>query len=162
MVKALARLNMPHVHALIVGDGPEQENLVSLASRLGVADQVHFRGFVSADEKYQLLANADIFVLPSLHEAFGIVYVEGMHAGLPVIAAYGGGQEDYLEDGKTGYLINQCDDEGLAGNLRTLCENATLRREMGAYNAEKAKSLTMVHTAERYEHIMEKLVGQKS
>jgi len=161
MIKALARLNMTNVHALIVGDGPEQDNLASLARQIGIADRVHFRGFVSPEEKYQLLANADIFVLPSLHEAFGIVYVEGMNAGLPVIAARPGGHEDYLEDGKTGYLLDQRDDAGLAENLRILCENATLRLEMGAYNAEKAKSLTMAHTAEKYERIIKELTGKK-
>ena len=100
-------------------------------------------------------------MLPSLHEGFGIVYVEGMHAGLPVIATRGGGQEDFLEEGKTGYFIQQRDVATLAERLRALCTNADLRRQMGAYNAEKAKSLTMAHTARHYERIMLELLNDR-
>lgn len=159
MVETLANLGRPDVHALIIGDGPERDNLAALAASRGIADQVHFRGFVSIDEKQQLLNNADIFCLPSLHEGFGIVYVEGMQAGLPVLAATGGGQEDYLEHGKTGFLIQPRDVQALTGHLKTLCEDAELRREMGAYNKAKGGGLTMRRAANQYEDLMNELLA---
>ena len=158
VLAAMARCGMDHVHALLVGDGPEADNLKRQAVELGLADRVHFPGFVSAAVKSQLLANADIFVLPSLHEGFGIVYVEGMSAGLPVIAGRQGGQVDYLEDGKTGYLIETGDADTLAERLKILCTDPGLRRQMGAYNAEKARHLTMTRTAEHYERVMRKVM----
>jgi glycosyltransferase involved in cell wall biosynthesis len=70
---------------LIVGDGPERENLQALATRLGVGEQVQLRGFVAEEAKFQLPSNCDILALPSLHERFGLVYLEAMSCGLPVI-----------------------------------------------------------------------------
>ena len=75
------------MHLLVIGDGPEQPSLEAQARELGRRrSQVQFRGFVPDETKYQLLAAADVFALPSLHEAFGLVYLEAMHCGLPVIA----------------------------------------------------------------------------
>ena len=88
---------------------------------------MQFRGFVPDETKFQLLAAADIFALPSLHEAFGLVYLEAMHCGLPVIAARPGGQEDYLDDGRTGFLVPPDDPTPCCGRCERLVGDRALR-----------------------------------
>lgn len=159
LLAALAGLERTDVHLLVIGDGPEQPNLAAQAERLGLARRVQFRGFVPEQTKYQLLAAADIFALPSLHEAFGLVYLEAMHCGLPVISARPGGQEDYLEDGRTGFLVAPEDVSGLQRALHTLVSDPALRQRMSAHNREVAARFSVAATAARYERLFERLVG---
>jgi glycosyltransferase involved in cell wall biosynthesis len=159
LVEAVAALGRPDVHLLVVGDGPEQGALEALARERGLAGRVQFRGFVPQAEKYQLLANADLFALPSLHEAFGLVYLEAMHCGLPVVAAKPGGQEDYLEEGVTGFLLPPDDREGLTRALRRLVEDPALRARMGAVNRERARGFTATAAARRDAALFERLRG---
>jgi glycosyltransferase involved in cell wall biosynthesis len=151
LISALHRLGRDDVHLLVVGDGPEQGGLAEQARALGIDRRVHFRGFVPEELKHQLLAASDIFALPSLHEAFGIVYLEAMHCGLPVIAARPGGHEDYITDGRTGFLVPKEDGEALRHALERLVAEPELRRTMGAYNREAAQRLSIGATAARYE-----------
>ncbi len=161
LIEALADLGRADMRLLVVGDGPEQKPLEALARERGLTGQVEFRGFVPEQVKYQLLANADIFALPSLHEAFGLVYLEAMHCGLPVIAAMPGGQEDYLEEGVTGFLMAPDDRAGLTQALARLGEDPALRKRMGAHNLERAKGFSAAHAADRYVAAFERLLSAR-
>jgi len=125
--RALA-LQGERMHLIVLGDGPLLEPLQSLAADLGLSGRVHFRGFVPEEEKFQILSHADIFALASQHEGFGLVYLEAMHCGLPVIATTTGGQKDFLVDEQTGVLVNVGDVDAVAEALSRLAENAHLRR----------------------------------
>ncbi|MCB1883662.1 MAG: glycosyltransferase family 4 protein [Geminicoccaceae bacterium] len=153
LLRALASVGNSAVELLVVGDGPEREPLEALARTLGLSGRVHFKGYVEEDDKHRLLQAADVFVLPSLHEAFGLVYLEGMHAGLPVVATKPGGQEDYLIDGETGYLVANDDVLALATAIRQLTGDRDLRRRMGARAKEVAQRFTVASAAARYEAI---------
>jgi len=80
----------------IVGDGPKREELETATRRLGIADRVTFRGRLDRKEVRTALWNAHTFVLPSHHETFGVVLLEAMATGLPVIATASGGPEDIV------------------------------------------------------------------
>jgi glycosyltransferase involved in cell wall biosynthesis len=114
---------------------------------------VQFRGFVPECAKFQLLAAADLFALPSLHEAFGLVYLEAMHCGLPVIAARPGGHED----GRTGFLVPPDDLDGLASALARLVEDPALRARISAHNLTVAHRFTVRTTAARYESLFARI-----
>ena len=157
LLTALHRLGRPEVQLLVVGEGPERPNLEAQARELGIADRVQFRGFVAEETKYQLLAAADLFVLPSLHEAFGIVYLEAMHCGLPVVATVPGGHEDFLSDGRTGYLVPRDDTEALRQALERLAGNRELRRAMSAHNKAVAQRFSTAATAAAYERLFHRL-----
>jgi len=159
LLDAMAQVRHPKLHLLIVGDGPEKANLAAQAQQLGMADRVHLKGFVSEVDKLRLLQAADIFTLPSLHEAFGIVYIEGMLAGLPVIAAKPGGQEDFLSDGVTGYLVDREDTAALRDAIQRLADDPQKRRAMGQAARDQAQTFTPARTAARYEALFERLVG---
>jgi len=93
IISALPTLDK-HIEALIIGSGPEEKNLQELAKSLKVTKRVHFLGQVSEEKKFQYLNVADLFVLSSEHEGFGIVLLEAMQVGLPIVATGEGGWED--------------------------------------------------------------------
>jgi glycosyltransferase involved in cell wall biosynthesis len=105
---------------LIVGDGPCREQLTALARTTGVGDRFRFVGH--SDEVPALLADADVFVLPSESEAFPNAILEAMAAGLPVVAASVGGIPELVADGVNGRLVPPGNAEALAGALIELLE----------------------------------------
>src|SRR2546425_1655402 len=133
LVKALPFLrSRESIRLTIVGeDWGGVAMLQSLARALGVERQIAFRGALPRDEVIQAYASADIFVLPSLFEPFGIVLLEAMAAGLPVVASAVGGIVDVVEDGKTGLLVPPRNPEALADALERLLSNPTMLDEMG-------------------------------
>ena len=86
---ALLRDRHPQLRYVIVGDGPERERLRELATSLGVADRVEFRGQLPNDEAIAVALGASLFVMPSVDEAFGVAYVEAMAGGVPAIGCRG-------------------------------------------------------------------------
>ena len=157
LIAALQRLGRDDVHLLVIGDGPEHANLAAQAQQVGLGRRVQFRGFVAEELKFQLLAASDIFALPSLHEAFGLVYLEAMHCGLPVIAARPGGHEDYLSDGMTGFLVPQDDGDALLRALERLSSDPKLRLAMRTHNRTVAQRFSVVATAGEYEDLFTRI-----
>ena len=105
---------IPDIHYLIVGDGPEKENLMKITNKLDIVDAVTFRGKISADDKELvcLYSLSKIFVMPTFSEeddfeGFGIVYLEANACCIPVIASKTGGIEDAVIDGETGILVEE-------------------------------------------------------
>jgi glycosyltransferase involved in cell wall biosynthesis len=116
------------VRLVLAGDGPLRAAVRSEAARLGVLDRVELRGALPRAEVPRLLAEADVFALPSRNEAFGIVALEARAAGLPVVAMRHGGTAELIEHGREGLLAE--DDDALAAHLGTLVVDAALRRRM--------------------------------
>lgn len=109
-IQAIAKLvpEYPDIQLTICGEGPERESLERLVSSLGIEKHIKLTGHISRQELAGILLSSDIFVLPSSFETFGLVYVEAMAAGLPVIATKCGGPEDFINT-ENGLLI-PCDD----------------------------------------------------
>jgi glycosyltransferase involved in cell wall biosynthesis len=139
LIRSLALVKNSKVCALIIGEGPERENLQNLAKSLGVEERVKFLGAVSESEKFQYLAVADIFVLSSIHEGFGMVLQESMQVGLPIIATNNGGQVDFVKDGENGFLIEFGDVAALVKNIEKLCGDEGLRKTFSDKNREDFK-----------------------
>jgi glycogen(starch) synthase len=102
-------------------------------------DRIHFTGWLSPRDVYRWYAAADILVVPSRYEPFGMVVLEGMLHGLPVIAAEVGGPADILDHGHTGLLFPPRDVTALAAAMRRLVENAEERRRMGRAAAREVR-----------------------
>lgn len=100
----------------IVGDGPERSRLTELAVALGVAERVRFTGVLTGRELAAELAAADLSVLPSRSEGFGVAVIEAMATGLPVVATRSGGPETII-DAETGVLVATDDPAALAAGL---------------------------------------------
>lgn len=100
----------------IAGDGPERAALERLSAQLGLARKVRFLGVVPHDRIFEVLREADVFLLPSYREAFGVAYVEAMASGLLAIGVRGEGPEAFVRHGDTGLLAAPRD----AGDLGRL------------------------------------------
>lgn len=131
--KTVAEQN-PRAVLHILGDGEERKNLDELTRQLNLTDRVKFAGWVSAEEGSRRLRTSDVFVLPSLHEVGGIVLLEAMAVGLPVIATQWGGPAIHVTD-KTGIRVPPDSKEGfvngLAQAMLKLAAAPELRQQMG-------------------------------
>jgi glycosyltransferase involved in cell wall biosynthesis len=122
----------PSTRILIVGEGPLRQTLESQAKHLNITDSVTFAGYQS--DMVSVYKAMDVFVLPSRHEGFGLVSIEAMSMGVPVVATKVVGTVDVIQDGTTGLLIPFGDPIALTsavsrlfsepGLQRNLCENA--------------------------------------
>lgn len=157
---AAVRDRHPDVRYVIAGDGPEAANLRRLAAESGVADRVEFVGMLSHAQTLERMAAADIFSLPSWNEAFGVVYIEAMAQGRPVIACRGEGIEDVVAHGETGWLVEPRNVDSLAAAFDELLSRPDAARAMG----ERARDLVLrEHTwgrvAERIRDVYEDVVA---
>lgn len=107
---------------IIFGDGPEKKKLSKLARGLSIENVVNFYGKYRKEDLPELYKNANAFVLASRGETFGVVYIEAMSLGLPVIATKCGGPEDYIDD-TNGYLVDVDSVEQLSKALSKMIEN---------------------------------------
>lgn len=109
IISALSELKKNGMSAVlnIVGAGDEEQKCQDLASNLGIADSVFFHGWQNSNEDIKKFYDrADIFVMPSLRETFGTVYIEALSQGLPVIYTREQGIDGYFEQGSVGYACN--------------------------------------------------------
>ena len=154
LIKSLAKLNNNKIHVLIAGDGPEKQNLITLAKELNVLNQVHFLGFISEEKKFQYLDNSDIYVLSSVHEGFGIVLQEAMQVGLPIVATDNGGQVDFVKGGINGFLIKFGDENGMKKSIEKLINDKTLQSKMSRENKKKVKEFGLGKIAKSYLEVL--------
>ncbi|MDG7036714.1 MAG: glycosyltransferase family 4 protein [Nitrososphaerota archaeon] len=128
-VSAIGARSRPHI--IILGEGPYRGELERLSISLGIADRVRFIGYVDNRDIDPYYAAADAFVLPSLEESFGIVMLEAMFHGVPVIASNAWGPRDIIRDGLNGLLFERGDSAGLAMALMKLISDRNLASEIG-------------------------------
>ncbi|MEM3062967.1 MAG: glycosyltransferase family 4 protein, partial [Nitrososphaerota archaeon] len=148
--KVLRIFTKENFKLVIVGEGPEKAYLKKLAEKLRITNLVVFTGF-QPNEKVQLYYDAaDIFVLPSREESFGIVLLEAMAHKLPLIGADNGGIKDIIRPGMNGLLFKTGDVNSLISALIYLIKNEEERINMGnkgahlvwlEYNSEKIYSI---------------------
>ena len=119
LLRAFAAARLSAAELRVAGSGPDAERLASLSRTLGVRESVTWLGALSRDDVRAEMQACDCFVLPSHKESFGVVYVEAMACGRPVIAARSGGPEDFVTP-ETGLLVDVGDEDGLTEALRTV------------------------------------------
>ena len=114
----------------MVGDGPESDAAQRLARAIGVADDVQFLGV--QEQVVPLLSVADVFILPSVQESFGLAALEAMACEVPVVASRVGGLPEVIEDGVNGFLHAPDDLDGMAASAVRLVTDESFRREMAS------------------------------
>jgi glycosyltransferase involved in cell wall biosynthesis len=120
-----------NVRATFAGFGPLRALLEQQVSNANIVDRVTFTGALPHRELLRTIALADIVVVPSLFEGFGMAAAEGMALGRPVIAARTGGLADIISDGKTGLLVKAGDAVELVGAIKRLAADPDLRGRIG-------------------------------
>ena len=146
LIRAVAEL--PDVQLLIVGNGPLRNQLQALSHSLGLDKRVHFLGY--REDIPELLALADVFVMSSKWEGFGLAAVEAMAAGTPVIASDVPGLDEVVEHGKSGLLFPPQDTSGLAKNIRLLINDENERQKMVEGGKKRAHSFRIERTVLEY------------
>jgi glycosyltransferase involved in cell wall biosynthesis len=146
LIKAIPLVLAEHPRARFIIAGPWQDQdlrdeVMASVKELGLEQNVQFPGPVYGQAKTELLSRGDIFVLPSDYEAFAIVNLEAMRAGLPVITTAVGAMPDVILDGRSGFLISPKRADLLAEKLNLLVENAALRKAMGAEGRRQFEKL---------------------
>lgn len=120
---------VPGVRLVVAGRGPYEEYLQQLAARLAVSERVDFVGYVDDRRRNRLLEQGWVAAFPSLYEPFGIVALEAMAAGVPVVVSDTGGLSDIVEHGVDGYKVSPGNEELLAYYLSELLVNHLLADE---------------------------------
>ena len=131
LLRCFKRLHQryPKLSLKIAGDGPLREELEKLCKELGLIDHVFFLGY--QNNMAEFLANIDLFVLSSHYEGFGLVLVEAMAAGLPVVATDVGGVREVVMDGKTGILVPSGQEDELAMGIEYIIDHPNLAYDYG-------------------------------
>ena len=129
------------VRFTIVGSGFMKKKLEYLAGVLGIKDYINFTGFIPSDKIDQLYQSADIFVAPSVYEPFGLVILEAMSFGIPVITTKDTGASEQFIDGTDLLLINDHSSTELASKILLLLEDENLRKKLSSNAAEKLNTV---------------------
>lgn len=149
---------------LVVGgdrkDNERKSELRALAAELGIEAKVTFRDAVAHDELPLYYNAASICAVPSYYESFGLVAIEAMACGVPVVASRVGGLKETVQDGRTGYLVPWHCPEPFAERLDLLLRNEPLRRSLGREARAAAERFRWSDVAARVEDIYHELVSQ--
>lgn len=138
----------PAVRLVLIGDGDEREHLEDLARELRIAKRVEFVGKIPFDDVPCYLRAADLFCFASTSETQGLVTMEAMCAGLPVVAVDATGTRDVVDDDKEG-LLTEDDSQALAQGICTVLENQDLAQRLKQATLEKARSFAIEIQAQR-------------
>ena len=138
---------------IIIGNGKGKEGLKVLANNLNLNDCIQFTGQIDNEKVLEYMAQADIFVLPSLSEGFPIVILEAMASKLPIVATNVRGLPDIVEDGVNGFLVEPRNPDQLAEKIIFLLNDDKLRLKMSRANLEKAKKYDWSCVVEQLEEV---------
>jgi 1,2-diacylglycerol 3-alpha-glucosyltransferase len=146
-----------NAHLLIVGGGPEEDQLRQLADQTGISERVHFTGMLPYSELPRYLSMCDAFVTASVTEVHPLSVIEAMATGLPVLGIHSVGVGDTVEDGVTGLLSSQ-DQAAFAAHLTRLCMDSNLRRSLGTAAQKVSEEYAIEHTTQvmlnRYKRLL--------
>lgn len=131
--------DIPNLTYLVVGDGDDRARLEEKARSLGIGDHVVFSGYVSETEKADYYRLANVFVMPSRGEGFGIVFLEAIACGLPVIASTADASMEVIRGGRLGSAVDPSDRTAIAAAIRSLilCPPAIDRSALLEYSYER-------------------------
>ena len=135
---AIVHKEIPESQLVLVGDGPLRERYETLSNSLGLNGAVSFTGYIDPDDVPDYYRGADVFALSSDHESFGMVLLEALACGTPVVAP----EIDYIpqivEDGQCGLLYCKGDENDLADSLRRILKAPKLATKLGSYGQKRA------------------------
>lgn len=155
LLEAFARLSraVPGARLHIVGGDPRHHAFERRARERGLAGSVVFHGWQPNDRVRAMMAGATVFVMPSLTEAFGLVYLEAMWANTPVIASAVGGTQQAFRDGDDALLVPPGDVDALAAALERVSRDAGLRERLVAGGRAAVGRFTIEATVTRTEEV---------
>lgn len=141
----------PNTIFVLAGSGDMQHRVIEQAATLGIADKIFFPGFLRGNDQYEAYKNADLFVMPSVSEPFGIAALEAMRAGVPVLLSK---QSGISEVAPTAHLVDFWDTEKMAQYIGELLDNSLLRKHLVERGHIESAGLTWDRAAVRIQEIV--------
>ena len=142
------------VDLLIIGWGPEEQELKKLVNNLGITDNVRFIDYVETSEFPKYYSSSEFFVSATLHEGFGVVFAEAMACGLPIVSTNVGAVPEVV--GEAGILVEPKNPEQLAEAMLKLLNDSKLREELSKKALERASRFSIEKRTEDLEKIYER------
>jgi glycosyltransferase involved in cell wall biosynthesis len=149
----------PQTEFLIVGDNQNLGAMKSLCLETGVDRHFQFLGWQSHDQIQNHYRQASVFVMPSLIEAFGVVFLEAMASGVPVVGGDVGGTRELIQNGVNGFLVKPRDHRELSEKIVTLLENEGIRHRLIANGRETAKRYSVESMLEKTYRLYQRLLS---
>ncbi|MBC7086103.1 MAG: glycosyltransferase family 4 protein [Methanomethylovorans sp.] len=146
----------PYTKLIIIGDGQERGSLEKLTYDLDLRTHVSFLGKVSNDEIPKYMKGSDVLVLPSLSESFGIVNIEAMASGVPIVSTNVGGLSYIIKDGVNGFLVNPKDPGSIAEKCLQILNDSNLKEQMSKNNLSEAEKYSWDKIVERLLEVYKK------
>lgn len=163
LLRAFAKVSLQQsgLRLVLIGDGPAKATLQTLASELGIAERVTFTGALPFEDVPCHLKAADMFVFASITETQGLVTIEAMAAGLPIVAVDGSGTRDIVEHGKQGFLVEN-DVDLLAKGIKKLLANPQRMKRFSNSALKKAKTFDVNELGKQVISVYEQAIRDKS
>jgi len=150
----------PRLRYRIIGDGPFKERLKKMIEDFDLTNHVIFVGQLEYNNAMREIACADIFSMPSYKEGFGMVYIEGMALGVPVIGCQGQGIADVIEDGVNGFLVEPQNSDDLTKVWKQLLTDSKLRTKIGNTGRKTVQqSYLWQSTAEKFDEVFRSIIS---
>ena len=155
LIKAMPKVikNSPDTKLVIAGEGWFRKRLEKLSQTFGIENHVEFTGYIKEENKPLYYKATDLFVLPSLDECFGIVNLEAMACGTPIVASNVGGIPEIIKDKENGLLTPPKDPDALANAITYLLENEDVREKIGRNGRKKVEDYSWDEIAEETEKV---------
>ena len=162
LLRAAAQVYAQHptMRLVLIGDGPDKQTLELLAAELGIAERVTFTGQVPFDEIPVYLKAADMFGFASVTETQGLVTIEAMAAGLPVVAVDGSGSHDIVDNGKDGFLVDN-DPNALASAINKMLSNPKQMKQFSVKALKKARTFDANRLGRQMVKVYEQAIQDK-
>ena len=149
-----------NVYFMIVGDGPEKENLERQSFKLGLKEKIIFTDKISYSRIPSFYNASDIFLSSSLSETQGLIFIEAMTGGLPIVAIKAIGSEDIIINGENGFLTSG-DINDFSQRVLYLIDNENLRKKMSEKARNRAKYFSIENSTKKMLSLYGKAIGQK-
>lgn len=162
LIKALPKVNktFPNAKLLIIGDGPEKDDLKKLADKLKLNKNIIFLGNKKNNQLPAFYNLADVLVGPSINEGFGIVFLEALACGTPVIASDIGGIKDIIKEGQAGVMVKPKDCEALADEIIKLLSNKEKIKKINQTAPEFVKNFNWQNNIKKHLQIYYKITAK--
>ena len=145
LIDAMKQLKNLPIHLVLCGNGILLDELQQKSKDNGVEDRVHFAGY--RRDIPGVMKDCDLYLFPSKREGLGLAGIEAMASGLAVVSSNINGILDYMIEGKTGHMCDPNDADAFARAILDLYDHPDKRREIGAFNIERAKNFDRAHSA---------------
>lgn len=131
----------------VAGDGPSKNKLINYVIQNNLSDEVFFHGHLSKSELQNVVANTDVFILPSIHETFGISYIEAMSKGLPIIYTENEGIDGFFKQGQVGYSVHPLNVKDIVQKIKLIEQNY---KQMSVESYKQSESFSWSKITQRY------------